>query len=133
MPPVADVNVTVPVPASQEAEVDALVHVPLTVHASDPKAIADAADEMLTAPVIVTAPDVDVRSPPLIVRDPTDVKANVDLASVPPEIVNTLVTITAEPIVAVPAEMVRSSNVLSVESRVIEAVASNVTIPVPCV
>ena len=132
-PPVAESNVTVPEPASHVASVDAFVHVPETVHVSEPKSIADKADEMLTAPVIATAPDVLVRSPPLIVSEPADVMANVLFANVPPEMMRPFVTTTAVASVTVPAEMVRSSNVLSVESNVIVAVASNVTIPVPCV
>ena len=127
-------NETSPVPASQTAaSVEEFVHSPSTVQVSDPKSIADAADEILTAPLTTTSPLVLVRSPPLIVRLPTEVSANVLLANVPPEIVSAFVTTTAEASVTVPAETVRSSNVLSVESSVIVAVASNVTIPVPCV
>ncbi len=37
VPPVGEVKVTVPVPALQVGLVEALVHVPATVHASEPK------------------------------------------------------------------------------------------------
>jgi hypothetical protein len=134
VPPVAESKTTVAVPAAQPAaSVEAFVHVPLTVHVSEPKEIAEAVDEMFTAPVMVTAPDVLVKSPPLIVRLPADVMANVDLANVPPEIVKAFVTTTALPRVDVPADTVSWSNVLSVERSVIVAVASNATRLVPCV
>jgi hypothetical protein len=68
-------NVAVPDPALQEAEVEAFVQVPLTVHASEPKAMYDAAAETFTLPEIVTAPDVLRRAPPAIVRFPFTVKA----------------------------------------------------------
>jgi hypothetical protein len=133
VPPVAESNITVPVPASQAAlSVDAFVHVPLTVHDSLPKAMADAVDEMFTFPVTVTLPEVDVRSPPDSVMLPVD-NVNVLFAKVPPETVRVLVTMTFDARVTVPREIVRSSKVLSVESMVIVAVASNVTTPVPWV
>ncbi len=89
VPPVAESNVTVPVPASHPtASVEAFVHVPETVHVSLPKSMADAADEMLTAPVTVTLPEVLVMSPPLIVKPPFTVRVFVPLASTPPEIVS---------------------------------------------
>jgi hypothetical protein len=129
--PAAASKVTVPVPASQTAaSVDALVHAPETVQDSLPKAIAEAVEEIFTSPVMVTFPDVEVRSPPLIVRLPR-VSVRVDFAREPPERVSALVTMMFVASVTVPAEMVRSSNVLSVESMVIVAVESNVTIPVP--
>lgn len=69
VPPVALVKVTVPVPFSQPAaSVEALVHVPVTVQLSDPKSIAEEAEEMFTLPVMETVPEVEVRSPPDIVR-----------------------------------------------------------------
>mgnify|MGYP001614250943 CR=1 FL=1 len=127
VPPVAESNSIDPEPLSHRAlSVLELVHVPLTVHASEPKSIALEADEMLTAPVIVTAPLVLVRSPPDMVRDPADVIANVLFANVPPEIVSAFVMMTAEASVTVPPEMVKSSNVLSEERSVMVAVASNV-------
>jgi hypothetical protein len=126
VPPVAESNVTVPVPASQiAASVEALVHVPETVHDSLPKAIADAADEIFTLPVTVTLPDVLVRSPPDRVRLPT-VNVNVALANVPPETVRALVTTVFVASVTVPAEIVSALNVLSVDRRVIVAVALKV-------
>lgn len=86
VPPVAESNNTVPVPALQEvSSVEAFVHVPLTVHVSLPKEIALSADEMFTAPVIITSPAVLVRSPPLIVRPPLTVRVWVPLASMPPD------------------------------------------------
>ena len=95
--------------------------------------MADAADEMLTAPVMAALPEVSVRSPPDIVRLPAEVIANVLLANVPPEMMSALVTTTSVASVTVPPEIVKSSNVLSVESNVIVAVALKVTMPVPCV
>src|SRR3990167_2184063 len=56
VPPVAESNVTVPVPASHVASVDAFVHVPETVHVSEPKSMADAAEEILTLPVTDVTP-----------------------------------------------------------------------------
>jgi hypothetical protein len=92
VPPVPFVKVTVPVPASHTVpSVDALVQVPVIVQDSLPKSIADDALEILTFPVIETVPDVEVRSPPDIVRSPNEtVKAFVPLANVPPESVNTV-------------------------------------------
>jgi len=55
------VNVTVPDPADQEAEVDAFVQAPDTVQASEPKAMYEAAAEMSTSPEIATLPDAEVR------------------------------------------------------------------------
>ncbi len=131
VPPVAESKVTVPVPASHTAaSVDAFVHIPLTVHVSLPKSIAEPTAEMLTAPVTTTLPLVLVRSPPFIVRLPA-VKVVVPLAYVPPERVKAFVMMRFVLMVAVPTETVRSSNVLSVESTVMLAVASKVTIPVP--
>jgi hypothetical protein len=72
VPPVAEVNVTVAVPGFQDAEVELFVHVPAIVHVSDPKAMYELADEMLTIPLMVTLPDVDVRAPPLIAREAAD-------------------------------------------------------------
>ena len=71
VPAVASSNVTVPVPASHTVpSVVALVHVPEMVHVSLPKSIALETDDMLTSPVTLPVPDVDVISPPLIVRLP---------------------------------------------------------------
>ena len=126
VPPVAELKVTVPVPLSQPAaSVEAFVHVPVTVHDSEPKAIADDALEMFTFPVIETVPDVLVRSPLDIVRLAA-VTVNVDLANVPPEIVSAFVTTVLVANVIVPADTARAENVLSVDSNVIVAVALNV-------
>jgi hypothetical protein len=85
VPPAVESNRTVPVPAFHPAEsVEAFVHVPLTVQVSLPKEMADAAEEILTAPVMVTFPLVDVRSPPLIVRPPLTVSVFVPFARIPP-------------------------------------------------
>ena len=91
----------------------------------------------LVPPVIVTlvAMTVEafaVRMPALLMTIGPVVRARSAVAKVPVT-VSVFVTTTADAIVDVPAEIVRSSNVLSVESKVIVAVASNVTIPVPCV
>ena len=126
VPPVADVKVTVAVPLSQTApSVEAFVHVPEMFHVSEPKVIADDALEMFTAPLIVTVPDVLVKSPPDIVRLAA-VTVNVDLANVPPEIVSAFVTTVLVANVTVPADTARAENVLSVDSNVIVAVALNV-------
>ncbi len=87
-PPVAESKVIEPVPASHTAvSEEEFVHVPLTVHDSEPKSIAEAALEILTLRVIVTFPEVDVRSPPVINRSRLIVRVVVPLAYVPPEIV----------------------------------------------
>lgn len=126
VPPTTEEKVTVPVPASHTAEsVESLVQVPDTLHVSLPKSIALAAEEMLTAPVTVTAPEVLVRSPPDIVRAPA-ASVRVFLAIVPPEIVVVFVTTRSLPRVAVPADTVNALNVLSEDKRVILAVAANV-------
>ena len=71
-----------------------------------------------------------VRIPALLMTIGPVVKAKSAVANVP-VIESVLVMTTALAIVEVPAETVKSSNVLSVERRVILAVASNVTMPVP--
>ena len=122
---VADRNRTIPEPASHTAEsVDEFVHEPSIIHVSEPKSIAEEADEMLTLPVIETAPDVEVRSPPLIVNEPA-VNVRVFLASVPPEIVSALVTIQLLPIVTVPDWTVITLIVLSEDSNVTLCVPLN--------
>ncbi len=89
VPPVAESNKMLPVPASQTVpSVLAFVHVSETVHVSLPKSMADAMDEMLTAPVTMTLPEVLVMSPPLIVKPPFTVMVFVPLASTPPETVS---------------------------------------------
>ena len=103
VPPVAESKRIEPVPASQFASVEAFVHVPLTVHASEPKSIALEADEMFTLPTIVTAPDVLVRSPPDIVRFTSTFSVVVPFAYVPPEMVMLLSTSMFDNAVLVPA------------------------------
>jgi len=126
VPPVIPSKRTVPVPASHTApSVEAFVQVPLTVQFSLPKSMALNADEMFTLPVMVTFPLVDVRSPPLMARLATET-VKVDLARVPPEMVSALVTTMFVANVAVPPETVSAENVLSVDSKIILAVVSNV-------
>lgn len=67
-------NVTTADPADQDAEVDAFVQFPETVHASEPKTMYDDADETFTFPVTKTLPDVEVRDPPGNIRSPFTVK-----------------------------------------------------------
>jgi hypothetical protein len=122
VPPVAESKVMDPVPASQTVpSVDAFVHVPLTVHDSLPKAIAEPAAEILTFPVTVTFPLVDVRSPPDIVRFPFTVNVFVPLANVPPERVR-VEAVSWDNMVLVPPEISRVANPWD---------AANVTFPVP--
>jgi hypothetical protein len=126
VPPMAESNMIVPVPASQiVASVDAFVHVPDTVQVSEPKEMADAAEEMFTFPLMVTFPDVEVRSPPDKDKLPA-VTVNVALARTPPETVKALVIMVFVARVTVPAETVSALNVLSVDNRVIVAVALKV-------
>jgi hypothetical protein len=125
VPPVALVKLTVAVPAAQTApSVEAFVQVPEMFHVSDPNVMADDALLMLTAPLIVAVPEVEVKSPPDMVSAAA-VIVNVDLANVPPDTVNVLVTTVFVASVTVPAETVRAENVLSVDRRVIVAVALN--------
>ena len=64
-----EVKVVVPVPLSHTAaSVELFTQTEVTVQGSEPKSIADSADEMFTVPLITTAPDVDTKSPPDIVR-----------------------------------------------------------------
>lgn len=85
----AELRTNMPVPASHPAaSVEEFVHVPEANHVSEPKSMADAADEMLTLPVMVTPPDILVRSPPDIVRTPLTVNICVPFASVPLDMVN---------------------------------------------
>jgi hypothetical protein len=126
VPPAAESKTIVPVPASHTAaSVDAFVQVPEIVQVSEPKEMADEAEEMFTFPFIVTFPDVEVKSPPDMVRLPA-FTVNVALARVPPEMVSALVTIVLVARVTVPAEIVSALNVLSVDNRVIVAVASKI-------
>lgn len=127
--PVALSNVMVPLPCSHTAvSVDAQSKAPLTVHVSEPKSMADEAEEMFIAPLSVTAPDVLVRSPPSIRRLPS-VNVNVALANVPVVMVSAFVTtrfVANVTVFAAPGVIVKSSNTLSEESNVMVAVASNV-------
>ena len=66
-------KVTVADPEDHEAEVDAFVQFPETVHASEPNAMYDAAEETSTFPVIDTLPEAEVREPPANVRFPLTV------------------------------------------------------------
>ncbi len=135
VPPVAESKVTVPVPASHmAASVEAFVHVPEIVHVSEPKSMAEPTAEMLMLPEMTTLPDVLVKSPPLIVSDVAAlliVNVNVLLANVPPEMVIVASTTMFVASVTVPPEILSVPKALSVESRVMAAVASNVTVLVP--
>mgnify|MGYP001600031359 CR=1 FL=1 len=102
-----------------------MFHEPLTVHAPVVTVMVP-----LTPPVIVTVvativEALAVRIPALLITIGPVVRAKSAVANVPVT-ESVLVTTTALAIVDVPAEIVRSSNVLSVESSVIVAVASNV-------
>ena len=106
VPPVAESNNTLAVPASHTApSVEALVHVPDTVQLSEPNVIAEAALEMFTLLVTITVPDVEVKSPPDMARIPLTVSAFVPFASVPPEVVRAVAVIWLS-IVRVPPEIV---------------------------
>jgi len=78
-------NVTLPVPADHDAEVDPFVQLPETVQASEPKAMYEVAAEISTLPVIVTSPDAEVRYPPARVRSPSTVKGLPPFARLPAE------------------------------------------------
>src|SRR5204863_165351 len=54
VPPVALLNVTLPVPAPHVADVEAFVHVPVIVHVDAPRRTTVAAVKMLTLPVTLT-------------------------------------------------------------------------------
>lgn len=79
---------TVPVPAAQEALVDAFVQTPVTVHVSDPNAMYEAVDDTLTLPVTIPLPEAEVIAPPLRVTFPFTVRAFVPFASEPEGIVS---------------------------------------------
>ena len=105
VPPVAESKSMLPVPDSHTVpSVVAFVHVPLTVHASEPKSMADAADEIFTLPVTEAAPDVLVISPPLIVKLPWMVKLAVPFAIVLALSVSPSIVIAAAPDVVSDAE-----------------------------
>ena len=119
-----------PVPASHVTSVEAFVHVPLTVHASEPKSMADAAEEILTLPVTEPVPDVLVRSPPLIVNTPCTVNVAAALASVPPLLVNpSHVRAPAPEIVMVPADHVAAPpSMAPVEIEIVPAACCHVPV-----
>ena len=79
------VKVTVAVPIDQLADVELLVQDPLTVHDSEPNAMYEAAAEIVTFPVMLTAPEVEVSAPPDSVSPAFAVKGFAPFASVPPE------------------------------------------------
>ena len=107
VPPVALSNKIEPVPDSQTVpSVLAFVHVPDTVHASEPKSMADVAAEMFTLPVTLVVPDVLVMSPPLIVRLPWMVRLAVPFAIVLPLSVRPSIVIEAAPDVVSDVETV---------------------------
>ena len=120
---------TVPAPAAQEADVEEFVHAPVMVQVSEPKATYEAADEMLTFPVTVPFPEVEVSAPPERVRLAVE-SVKVDLASVPPEIVSAAFTVRAAASVDVPALIVR---LLKARVMLIVAFAVKVTVLVPAV
>lgn len=94
-------NVTVPVPAAQEVEVDASVQEPFMVHASEPNWMNEAAVETFTFPVTVTAPDVLTRAPPLRVRFPFTVSGFVPFVR-DPALTARLVAVSCDTWVRVP-------------------------------
>ena len=125
-------NVTIPVPCVYIEPAPDVFHEPLTVHAPVVTVIVPDVPPVIVTVVAVTVEAFAVRTPPLLMTIGPVVKAKSAVANVPVT-ESVLVTTTALAIVDVPAEMVKSSNVLSVESNVMVAVALNVTIPVPCV
>ncbi len=131
VPAVASSNRTVPVPASHATSVDAFVQVSEIVHVSLPKSIAEAALEMLTKPTTVTLPEVEVKSPPDIVRVPVISRVCVPLAKVPLEIIIFPRTSMLEAAVAVPPEIVKLLKSSSVDNNVMVAEASKSTVPLP--
>ena len=68
-------NVTVAVPADQEAEAESFVQLPEMVQFPDPKAMYEEAEETLTFPPIDVFPDVEIKEPPDKVRFPRTVRA----------------------------------------------------------
>jgi len=117
-----DVKVTVAVPINQFPDVELLVQEPLTVHNSEPNAMYEAAAEMFTFPVMLTAPEVEVSAPPDIVRPALAVSAFAPFPSVPPESVRIPVTVSWLRRVRVPPLTVTAAN---------EAPAPIMRFPVP--
>lgn len=133
VPPVAELNNMLPEPLSQTVpSVEALVHVPLTVQASDPNVMAEEALLIFTFPLTLALPEVEVRSPPDMVREPA-VTVRMFFASVPPEIVRAFVTTQLLPIVTVPLCAVMTLMVLSVDRSVTVWVPLNCSVAVPSV
>jgi len=122
VPPVALLNVTVPVPAPHDADVEAFVHVPVTVHVDEFRARYPFAALMSTFPLIETAdafavraPNVDTVSPPVVIpKLAPDVVRIVDPVAPPVEF----------RIVSVPPN--RSALVAIVYVMLVVTVASNV-------
>jgi len=88
-----EVKVTVAVPIDQFPDVELLVQEPLTVQSSEPNEMYEAAAEMFTFPVILTAPEVEVSAPPDIVRPALAVSAFAPFASIPAERVSIPATV----------------------------------------
>lgn len=80
-------KMTVPLPALQDALVEAFVQVPATVQVSDPKAMKEVEAEMVTLPAMATFPEVDVIDPPLRTRLPFTVSRFVPFVRPPAGIV----------------------------------------------
>lgn len=99
-------KIKVAVPAFHDAEVLPLSQDPETDQVSEPNAMYEAAADMVTLPEIAALPEVEVSAPPDRVRVPTESVA-VDLAKVPPETVNALTAVMAEPAATVPEVTVR--------------------------
>jgi hypothetical protein len=105
-----DVKVTVAVPIDQLADVEPFVHEPLTVQDSEPNAMYEAAEEIVTFPMIATAPEVEVSAPPDIVRPAFAVSPFVPFASVPPDRVRSPPAVSWLRRVRVPPLIVRVPN-----------------------
>ena len=115
-------KVTVAVPIDQLADVELFVHEPLTVQDSEPNAMYEAAEEIVTFPAIATAPEVEVSAPPDIVRPAFAVSPFVPFASVPPDRVRSPPAVSWLRRVRVPPLIVSVPN---------EAPAAIVRFPVP--
>src|SRR2546421_9168629 len=74
VPPVALLNVTLPVPAAHDADVDAFVQVPVTGHVDEFRTRYPFAALMLTFPLIEIAEALDVRAPKVATVSPPDVR-----------------------------------------------------------
>jgi len=105
----ASLKRTVPVPADQRADVLEFVHVPPMVQVSEPNKMKDDGEEIVTLPLTVPAPDVDVRDPPESVIEVVD-SVKVPFAKVPPDTVRLALTVALAARVEVPAVTVRLLN-----------------------